>query len=458
MTSWGVALAGAVIVFAADVRLAEATICSSGPQTITTTVIVTEPCTITGEVVIQSGGTLFVNYRGFPGHRLIISGDLHITGNGQFFFAGGVLEFQQDFRQHREITTLDQARLVVSDAEVVTSQNAESKFMYYFARGSSQAIFMNSRLDPAMNWLIAQVHDSSTLRVSGSELVPTEIYVRGKSSVSVQSSTGIGCWMELDRDSSGRIELPVQTNSIAQLVRYSFRWGRESAIVNGIEWQLDILDSSVNLGIESNPGSSFHIVGVGAPLGGELKLSYSITEGTHVFSNLGTGLVNMAIDGGRLILENIQLGLVSWQIYVRNADVLITDSVLNEVGVDSNARVRVENSVMQLAQLASLGSGSVLEISGSQMYNQGVDVMGNGRLLVENSAIYGSSFRTYDAEAVVQIIDGAFLTNPADCSFETIFDALGGIPRCNPFIPPGAAPAKSGPGTMTCVGTANCAW
>lgn len=454
----GVALLGAVSVLAGIAATAEASICGTGPHMITSTVVITEPCIVTGDLSIASGGTLFVNYRGFPLNHLTINGDLVVHGTGQFFFAGGVLEFQQDFRQQREIRTFNEARLVVADAQVVTSQNTETKFMYYFARGSSQAIFMNSRLDPATNWVIAQMHDSSTVRVAGSHLVPTEIYIRDQSSASVQSSVGIACWMELNKDSSGRIELPVQADGNDALVPYNFRLGRESAIVNGIEWQLDIIDSKVNLGVESAPGSSFHILGVGAPLGGELKISYAIDGGTHVFSNLGTGLVNTTMDNGRLILENIQVGLVSLQMYVRNADVLITNSILNEVGVDANARVRVENSVLQLASLASLGAGSVLEIYGGQMYSQGVDVSGDGRLTIENTAIHGSSFQTYDERGVVQIINGAFLTNASDCSFETMFDALGGVPRCNAFIPQGAAPAKSGPGTMTCLGTAQCAW
>ena len=455
---WRVAMAGAATLLALSAVDAQAGICLAGPQTVTTTVVVTQSCTVTGDLVIASGGTVFFNYRGSPQNRLFIMGNLAVKGTGRFYLAGGVLEFQQSFRQHREIRTTGQARLVVSDAKIVTSQNTEPKFMYYFVDGFSRADFSHTRLDPVTSWLIAQVQDSAEVSVLGSQLVPTEVYVRNKSSVSIKYSSGVTCWMELDNGSSGRIELPVQVDANNRPVPYDFRWGRESPVVSGIGWQVEIIASNVELGAESSPGSSFRIVGVGRPSSGELRVSYTITGGTHILSELATGLVNIVMDGGRLILENVQLGLISWQIYVRDADVIIRNSVVNEVGVDANARVRVENSVLQLAAVASLGSGSVLEIYGSQMYSQAADIRGNGRLVVENSAIHGTSFRTYHALGVVQITNGSFLANASDCNFQTIFDGLGGVPRCNPFIPPGAAPTKSGPGTTTCLGTVDCAW
>lgn len=443
---------------AASGDVGQALICASGPQTITGTVLITAPCTVTGNLIIDSGGTLFVNYRGFSQNHFMIKGDLVVKGNGKFYFAGGVLEFQQDFRSHREIRTWEQALLFVADAQILTSQNTENKFMYLWARGFSTAIFLNTELNPSLSWLIAQMSDSSVVRVSGSNLVPTEIYLRDKTSASVQSSVGLTCWMELNNQSLGRIELPVQADANDMLIPYDYHFGRDSPNVSGVDWQLDILDSKVNLGVESGPYSAFRVIGRGKPMGGELKVSYAIISGTHTFDNLGTGLVNTVMGNGRLILQNVQLGLIAWQMYVRDADVLIKNSVINEIGVDTNARVRVENSVLQLASLASLGSGSMLEIYGSKMYNQGIDVHGNGRLIVENTAVHGTSFRTYEPGGFVRIINSAFLRNALDCTFTTMFDTLGGEPRCNAFIPQGAAPTKSGPGTMTCVGTSSCAW
>lgn len=454
---WIRVAAGLSALFSTD-ALAQSSICDAGPQTITGVVLVDEPCTVSGDLVIEGNGILFVNYRGAPQNRFTIEGDLVARGDAAFYFAGGVLEFQQAFRSQREIRSFDRARLVIVDAEIATSQDRENRFMVHHAHDQSQAIFMYCRLDYARSWLIVQSNDASAVRVVASDHVPSEVYLRSRSTLSVQGSVGQAVWMEFNDHSSGRIDLPDQVDDDDLQIAYSFRAGRQSTTLDGIEWQLEVVDSKVGLGVESHVGSEVWVRGAGRPRGGELRVSYSVEGGTFELHGLQVGLVNAVLDDGRLILENVSLGLAAWQIYVRHADALITNSVINEIGVSTNGRARVEGSILQLASLASLGEGSVLEVHGSQMYSQGMDVGGDGRVTVTNTSVHGTSFQTTDARAQVEIRDSAFVANPSDCTFETMFDTLTGIPRCNPFVPPGAPPKRSGPGVVTCTNTLGCAW
>ncbi len=437
---------------------AQGNICNAGPQTVTGVIVITQPCTVTGDLTIQGNGTVFVNYRGAPDRRFTIAGNLVARGRGTFYVAGGVLEFQQQVRQQREIQTYDDASLVVVESEIVTSQNDEPKFMYHRVRDRSQATIMYARLNYARSWLLTQIHEQATVRVVASQNAPSELYLRAQATLSVQDSVGQTVWMELNDHSSGRFQLPEQVDGAGFEVAYSFSIGRRAPTLQGIGWQLDLANSKAVLGIESHSGSRFHIDGFGLPLGGELKVSFAIIGGTHTLDGLSVGLVNMSVDDGRLVLDNVRLGLTAWQIYTQDAEVLITHSTVNEIGVHANSHVRVEDSILQIASLASLGGGSVLEVHNSQIYNQGIDVGGDGRVSIVGSAIHGTSFQTSDARARIEISDSAFLPNPPNCSFTTMFDNLNGVPRCNAFIPPAAMPKHVGPGVASCVRTAQCAW
>ncbi|MFO1434706.1 MAG: hypothetical protein U1F76_32270, partial [Candidatus Competibacteraceae bacterium] len=324
----------------------------------------------------------------------------------------------------------------------------------------SQMIVVNSRLDNMRDWLLANFFGHSKLIAIDSIKLPTEIYVKEGSTIQVSGVTNSGIWLDLIAGMSGTLDLPTQADGNGRLQAFSWSVGRNSPNLTGVPWQLEVAGAMPGLGVESHEGSRVTINGVGVPGSGELRIAYHVESGTHTLSNLRVGLQHAILDNGRLILYNVQTGLVGWQIYVQDNEMLtITDSVLNEVGATVNGHVQVYNSILQFAAAEALGWNSTVDIYNSQIHSQTIQALRNGIVNIYDSAIYGAALVAHETTSEIHLHNGALLQNASGaCPFEPgIFDQWG-VPSCNPFVAPGATVSKAGQGVFTCTGTVNCNW
>ena len=225
-------------------------------------------------------------------------------------------------------------------------------------------------------------------------------------------------------------------------------------------WSLEVDDAQLGLGIEIKPTSRLVIQGNGgrAPATGELKISYYVVGSRETLDGLKSGLQNGKVSD-QLTLNEVQLGPIAWQIYAGdNADLTIKNSTINEIGIfGRNAKVEVENSVLQLAVLGALGPDSSLEIRNSEIWNQSIEAANKGRVTIADSKIFGALFRTRDSVSKISVQGGAFYDNPSGCTPSSMVEIATGQPKCNPFRTPGP-PSSMGAGAIECTGTAGCTW
>jgi hypothetical protein len=239
-----------------------------------------------------------------------------------------------------------------------------------------------------------------------------------------------------------------------------FSWlvGAKSGL--GVGWSLNVDNARPGLGIEVKPASRLTILGNGprAPATGELKVSYFVDNSRDLLDGLSAGLQNRSV-GDRLTLKDVQLGPIAWQIYAgENADLTIRNSTINEIGVfGGNAKVRVESSVLQLAVLAALAPGSLIDIRESEVWNQSIEAANGAQVVLTDSKVHGSLFHVRDTGSSISIKGGVFYENPAGCTESTMVNVATGRPKCNPFRAPGK-PRSAGTGKVGCAGTANCTW
>ena len=434
-------------------------ICNRGPQTIVGTLIITQSCTVTGDLTIGTNARLIVDYSRSSQNVFTMQGNIRLQSNGVFQIDGGTLNIQQDQNRHREITSIGNSSLIIRNAEVITNQGIGNKYMLYIGRDNSKMTVANSSLDKNSSWLISNFFDDSQLTTQNMENLPTEVYIKGASTVQLNDSR-TGMHVNLLDGITGTIDLPVQVNGDYEEIPYTWSIGRDVPGLSGVEWQLDINNSVVGIGVESLSGSSVTINGVGAPPNGELTVSYHVQGGTETLTGLHSGLQFLTLGNGQLTLNNVNLGKVAWQIYAHQNEMLtINDSVINEVGAALHGHITVNRTLLQLAGATALGNGSSVEINDSQVHSQTIEAFIDGEVTLNNSAVYGGVIVTHEPTSKVHFEGGAFLPNPGSvaCTLDIALTETGAV-VCNPFLPDGAEVTKMGPGSVTCSSTFNCNW
>lgn len=435
-------------------------LCNAGDQTLLQAVSISQSCFVTGNLNIGSGGRLVVDFSGDNSQVFAVAGNITMTGNASLQVQGGTFAIQQDYNRHRLVQTFGSATIVLRDTRVSVNQGPGLKYMVYNAFDDSQMFAVNSRLDNTTDWLLANFFGHSKLTAIDAVKVPTEIYVKEASTVKVSGTTNSGIWLDLVPGMSGTINLPLQADAGGNLQPFSWSVGRESPTLANVPWQLTVAGASPGLGVESHEGSLVTINGQGWPSNGELRISYDVESGTKTLGNLGVGLQNINMESGRLVLNNVQLGLVAWQVYaIGNQMLTISNSVLNEVGASANGHVQVNDSILQFAGATALGTNSTVDIARSQIYSQTIEAMQNGVVTIRDSAIYGAALVTTEPTSRINVYDGAFLQNASgSCPFSSASMTPAGVPLCNPFLAPGASVTKAGLGVFTCTRTINCNW
>ncbi len=438
-------------------------ICNAGNRIVTTRVDVTASCTITGSLTIQGGGMVKVDYNAAPAAVLRVEGNVALRGAGILWIEGGTFEIQQDHNQHRQLSTTDDATLVLKATTVVLNQGVGLKFLTHYATGRSKTFVIGSDLDRTTSWLISDFRSQSTLVAIGSVYLPTEIYVKEESTVSIaEPGSYTGVWLDFEDGASGTINLPVQTDANGNPRPYSWRLGRGVPGLTGVGWRLEIANAPIGLGLESHSGSRLTVNGRGAPTSGEVKIAYHAEIGTQTLSNLGIGLQNRTMGGDQLRLNNVELGPIAWQIYAHTNEMLtILSSIVNEIGVSNGGHITVHDSIIQFGGLMSLGSqGASVAVHNSQIHGQTIEALRDGVVDIYDSAVHGAAVISHAATSTVNFHRGAFLRNSSGPCPLVLTDMMNaeGIPNCNPFLAPGAAVTRAGVGPVTCDATDGCSW
>jgi hypothetical protein len=437
-------------------------ICNAGNQIVTTQVDITSSCTITGSLSIH-GGFVKVDFSAAPTAVFRVEGNVGVHGAGILWIEGGTFEIQQDFNRHRQLLTTDDATVILKATTVVVNQGEGLKYLVHYAVGRSKMLVVNSTLDRTTNWLISDYREQSTLVAMGTLHVPTEIYVKDSSTVSIADpNTKTGVWLDFENGAVGTINLPTQANGGGELQPYSWRVGRGLPGFSGVGWRLEIANASVGLGLESHSGSRITVNGRGKPASGEIKIAYHVETGTQTLSNLGIGLQNRTMGGNQLTLRNVELGPIAWQIYAHtNVMLTLSSSIVNEVGVSNSGHITVYDSIIQFGGVTSLGFlGASIAVHNSQIHGQTIQALRDGVVDIYDSAVYGAAVVSHLTTSTVNFHRGAFLHNSSDACPLILTEMMNpqGIPNCNPFLAPGAAVTRAGDGVVTCDGTDGCSW
>lgn len=438
---------------------------------------VTESCHIDGDLQIGKHGQLRVDYTNNPGAVFEVSGDILVSDNGALWIKSGTFQINQDHSEHRIMQTLGEATLMLEKVNVNTNPAlAGKKTMYYNALNNSRMVVINCFLDKKNSWLLGNFYHNSQLIAVNSQNLPTEVYIRESATVGIAKGSSLGIWIEFGDGVEGTLDLPDQTNGGNTQVDYSWSVGRDEPGLTGIDWALEIFDSSVVLGILSRQGSSVTINGQGtsAPEHGELTIGYIIENDEQTLDGLPVGIQNieLGVDPAdptlaQLKLNDVNLGLLAWQIYAfHGAEVQVKNSILNEVGAFQGSQINVSDSHLQLAAVGAFGEGSEINISNSDVHSQSVLAQTGGHILIDTSNIYGSVMQTDEFDSgtgVLSVIDvnlGEFLPNGDPNEVCNLFDLStvlfpDGTVICNPFVISGDQVTRSPEPTssITCVET-----
>lgn len=436
-------------------------ICNAGDQIVVSLVEVTASCTITGSLTIQ-GGVVRAIFTA-PTAKLRVEGDVSVSGTGVLWIEGGTFEIQQDHNQHREMSTTDDATVVLKSTTVVLNQGVGVKYVIHSARGRSKMFAHSSVIDRTTSWLISNYFEDSRLVAINTQYVPTEIYIKERSTISIaEPGTKTGVWLDFEDGAAGTIDLPLQADGGGELQPYFWRAGRSSTGLTGVGWQLEIANASVGLGLESHSGSRITVNGQGAPASGEMKIAYHVETGTQTLAGLGIGQQNRIMGGDQLTLHNVDLGPIAWQVYAHDGATLsISSSILNEIGSGTGSHITVRDSIIQFGSVVSVGvSAASIAIHNSQIHSQSIEAMRDGVVDIYDSAVFGAAVVTHAPTSAVNFHRGALLLNQLDACPLVLSEMMNpeGIPNCNPFLAPGAAVTRAGDGDVSCDGTHGCSW
>lgn len=427
--------------------------------------VVTENKTITISATVKSltlkgNAVLTIDYTSTPENTFVVTGNVLLQDKAQLIVRGNKNLMNDGFVIANEFSS--QYTLKTTGNSVIKLENIGLRtqtgtvaekgniYMSYDALDNSAMIIDGAKLDNESSWLLGNFRNKSKLEISNSIYIPTEIYLNDSCSVSITGAeTKTGLWMSLT-SGAHTIQLPNVSTSL-------WSWNAGANLGAGVHWSLSVANSSTGLGVQLFPSATANITGHGvAP--GELAISYFVSSNNETIENLHVGLQNGIIIPNRLILNNVQLGPIAWQIYsVTPASLTINNSTINEIGILGSGSVTINNSLLQLALLACYGQNSSLVVNKCDVWNQSIEADSNGKITFTDCTIYGSQFMTRNSQSKISVNGGSFLNNPPIDRTKTMVDIVNGYPNYNPFSAPGP-PKKSGTGTITCVGVLNCNW
>lgn len=415
-----------------------------GPDTIKTNTIITGGCIINGDLIILNGASLHVDLTGGAPDTFVVRGNILLQGNAVFFINADSGSSNAQFivsnitNNQRSITALDSSRVILQNVEFRTQEgdlsSAGSYYMNYNAQDKSSLVVNNCRLNQQTAWLLCNLKNHASFTGTEINHVPTEIYLQDTAQMSLHGvNTNTGIWL-LFESTTDTLNLPDQTGA-------TFNWkaGRGYGGLLNTPWYVEIDSAKPGLGVQIQPFAKLVVNGTGLPVTGEVHVNLLFANGTDTVTNLGAGLQNLSVANNRLILNNVNVGPIGWQLYaVSNERLSIRHSIVNEIGLIGPAdEVTIDSSILQLATLSSLGTNnSNLNISNSEIYSQAITAANSAAITLNNCSVTGSWFST-DATSHITVNDGCFYANPSGCTANAMVNINTGQPYCNPYIPAG---------------------
>jgi len=396
-------------------------------------------CNIAGDVNL-SGSAALTMTRGI----LSIEGNVTLAGDAKLEVTDGVLGFPQTNYSQYSVTLNANSSLTFKNSQWVTNATQQNNFSMLLAANDSSVVnFDGSGLDTSSgSWLLGSFANQSRLNVLGSVNLPTEIYPSGAARISItQESSVSAVWLDFPPGSSGTVNVP----ALDAQGNFDFKFGPG----RGIAYSVIISSSSTRLGLNSHPNSTMIVNGHGQ----QGTNDASVVFGYYVENSAGPVSINgLTVDGditeqftdqGRnLLLNHVNLGPFSWQVYVsesHNFPVSITNSKINELGVLNNGVAYLSNSVLQLAVTEAAGTGASLNIDNTQIWSQSILAEDSAQLRITNSQLHGN-FISASGPGTSIVLDNVGESRngvpPQSCApVDGVPPNQDGVPLCNPFNP-----------------------
>lgn len=396
-------------------------------------------CEINGNLTLSGSSALRMS-----NGTLTIRGHLELRDTSELHVTTGSLKFPQMNYSQYSIALHQYSLLKMIDSSVITNATTQNNFsMSLDAHDNSTVNIENSNLNTESgSWLLANFHDQSKLIMQQSNNLPTEIYPSDASNISISAGSAFaGLWLEFGSGSNATINVPTKDSQ----ENYSFNFGPGT----GIAYTISVVGSKGRLGLNSHPNSNLIVNGNGASGTHDVDLIFG-----YYFENnsaavqvnglsVGTDISRQFTDQGRMLqLNHVNLNPFSWQVYARESNgfpVIISNSFINEVTLFTNGIISISNSVLQLAVTGAVGPGSILTISGAQIWSQSIIAQNGGRVQISNSQLHGNFISAAGAGSTITMANVGEAKNgvsPQSCAaIDGYPPHNNGVPLCNPFNP-----------------------
>ncbi|MGQ0444113.1 MAG: hypothetical protein ACT4O2_03030 [Beijerinckiaceae bacterium] len=402
----------------------------------------TSNCKVGGNITLSGTASLTMT-----GAVLTVDGNIVLNDQAQLAITNGGLTIAQTYYNQYYIALNNSSKLNLNNSTLVTTGILKTYFsMTMEARNSSVVNVKSSTLSwQEGSWLLGNFRDQSQLFVDSSSRVPTEIYPFDSAQISVTNSSFPTLFVAFKSGSSATINIP---KSDAK-GKYNFVFGKSP----GFDYSINMTASWTRLGFESHPGSRMILNGGGAgsTTDAPVQISYFVENNTAPVTIKGLDVLRDTTrkftDQGRTIsLNHVNLNPISWQVYVSQSNgfpVTIRNSKINELGVLTNGLVNLSNSTLQLAQLGAFGSGSRLNITGTQIWSQGIVAQRGGRVSIKYSGIHGNAISAAGTGSSISMSNATEFRNGSASMSCAQNPATGyapnvnGVPLCNPQNPLG---------------------
>ncbi len=399
-------------------------------------------CKVGGNITLSGTASLTMT-----GAVLTVNGNIALNDQAQLTITNGGLTIPQIYYGKYSVSLNNTSNLSLNNSTIVTTGIFGIHFsMTLDAYNSSIVDFESSTLSSqGGNWLLGNFHDQSRLIVKSSSDLPTEIYPLDSSQISVSNSKFATLYIDFISGSSGTINVPhYDANG-----NFNFVFGNSP----GFDYSINMTTSQTRLGLDSHPNSSMIVNGGGAASTTDVpvQFSYYVENNTAPVSikglNVRSDTTGQFTDQGRnLSLNHVNLSPISWQVYVSQSNgfpVTISNSKINELGVLTNGLVNISSSTLQLAELGAFGTGSQLNITGTQIWSQCIVAQNGGQVSITYSGIHGNDISATGTGSrismsnVVEYRNGS-ASMPCTPAPGTVYTPnVNGVPLCNPQNPVG---------------------
>jgi hypothetical protein len=383
------------------------------------------------------------------GVSFTVNGNIRLEENSGLHIHGGTFTVGNHFKLEYSITAKGKAVLDIRDANVSTNAGETANLTTsYVGSDDSRLNIENVRIDPVRSWLLCNLHDRASVYTRNSKAFPSEIYPSDNSTARIEGpQSGHRVWLFFMPGSSATLEnLPASHP-------FSFSFGRNTPGVTGIGYQVDIVDGNVDFGIRSFPHSKVTVRNARGNLG--VDCQFTDVTSPETLTGLKGGLQSGSFCNQDRVfdLEDAELPPYGWQIYSNNkgiplasvAPVIVTDSLINEMGAFEQGRFEVSHVQFAFAAVAAVGISSQVHIRDSVINSH--TIMGNndGVVKIEDSEIFGSRVQAIGHSRIF-LLNTALRTNernpkcvPAvtaeSLSSQVSLSDADSPPRCNPFNP-----------------------